>query len=150
MRYAASKRHCIIGTTVFPRPTGNDRENNLGQGRDIWYGYTQSARPVSGSWGGIAVNVDAKTSAFYRGCSFLEFASEVFTTPQNRLEQGLDAGNAGHANNIKILEKHLKGYLFKECFYRNITCSKSRLLSEIILISYKRRITMRLNMSCIA
>ena len=133
LRYAASKRHCIIGTTVFPRPTGNNRDDALGQGRDIWYGYTQSARPVSGSWGGIAVNVDAKTSAFYRGCSFLEFASEVFKTSQDRLQQGLDAGNKSdnmHANNIKILEKHLKGYLFKECFYRNITCSKTRLLTE--------------------
>ena len=115
LRYAASKKHCIIGTTIFPRPTENHSNDYLGQGRDIWYGYTQTVRTVSAPWGGFAVNIDAKTSAFYRACKLLDFAWEVFEVKSYDELQNL-LSPSRNENNVKKLENHLKGYIFKERF----------------------------------
>ena len=74
LRYAASKKHCIIGNAVFPRPSQDNQPKYLGEGREIWSGYTQSVR--SCEWKDFLINIDAKTSAFYQSVNLLDFACE--------------------------------------------------------------------------
>ena len=110
LRYAAAKSHHISGTTVFPKK-GNG--NNLGDGRQIWSGYTQSVRYTE--WKQICLNIDSKTSVFYKNVPLLDLAGEMFNTPKHEfLEQGLSVMNRSHEDNIKRLENAIKGYEFEE------------------------------------
>ena len=110
LRYAAAKSHHISGTTVFPKK-GNDRM--LGDGRQVWHGYTQSVRYTE--WKQICLNVDSKTSAFYKNIPLLDLAGEMFNTPKHEwLEQGLSVSDPEHKNNVKKLEDAIKGYEFEE------------------------------------
>ena len=109
LRYAAAKSHHISGTTVFPKK-GNG--NNLGDGRQIWSGYTQSVRYTE--WKQICLNIDSKTSVFYKNIPLLDLAGEMFNTAHRDLDKGLSITESSHANNIKRLEDAIKGYEFEE------------------------------------
>ena len=130
LRYAAAKSHHISGTTVFPK---KGYGANLGDGRQVWSGYTQSVRYTQ--WKHICLNIDSKTSAFYKNIPLLDLACEMFRTNEHRyLQDGLSVSNQSHANNIKRLEDAIKGYEFEEssiyCLYcilydRFIVCPKT-------------------------
>ena len=91
---------------------------NLGDGRQVWGGYTQSVRYTE--WKQICLNIDSKTSAFYKNILLLDLACEMFNTNEHRyLEGGLAISNKGHANNIKRLEDAIKGYEFEESSIKN-------------------------------
>ena len=117
LRYAAAKSHHISGTTVFPK---KGYGANLGDGRQVWSGYTQSVRYTE--WKQICLNIDSKTSAFYKNIPLLDLACEMFNTAQHHfLEQGLSVANNGHAGNIKRLEDAIKGYEFEESLIKYLT-----------------------------
>lgn len=109
LRYAAAKSHHISGTTVFPKK-GNAA--HLGDGRQIWSGYTQSVRYTE--WKHICLNIDSKTSVFYKNIPLLDLAGEMFNTAHRDLDKGLSVSEKSHANNIKRLEDAIKGYEFEE------------------------------------
>ena len=109
LRYAAAKSHHISGTTVFPK---KGHGNNLGDGRQIWSGYTQSVRYTE--WKNICLNIDSKTSVFYKNIPLLDLAGEMFNTAHRDLDKGLSVSEKSHANNIKRLEDAIKGYEFEE------------------------------------
>ena len=112
LRYASAKRHCVIGTTVYPNRNSDTR---LGNGAYCWHGYSQSVR--TSGWKSLVLNIDAKMSGFYQQVSLLKFASEIFETQERQLERGLNPQNKGNHGNIKKLEKMLKGYMFKVSGY---------------------------------
>ena len=112
LRYAAARSHHISGTTVFPKKGHEDR-GHLGEGRQIWSGYTQSVRYTE--WKQICLNIDSKTSVFYKNVPLLDLAGEMFNTPKHEfLQDGLTVSNQSHAGNIKRLEDAIKGYEFEE------------------------------------
>ncbi|XP_023346536.1 protein argonaute-1 isoform X2 [Eurytemora carolleeae] len=98
MRHLPSMLYTPVGRSFFSPPT--NYFHPLGGGREVWFGFHQSVRP---SHWKMTLNIDVSATAFYKGQSVVEFASELLDL--RNLESGVQLNDTQRSR----LAKELKG-----------------------------------------
>ena len=99
-----------LGRTFYYKPRTLDESNNIGGGRWIWDGFSQSVRP--GQWKPF-INIDKSCGVFVKPQPLLDFIRELIGTDD--INRACDPNNRKNRNKItdhladlRILTNHLK------------------------------------------
>ena len=93
-----------LGRTFYYKPQGLDGNNDIGGGRWIWDGFSQSVRP--GQWKPF-INIDKSCGVFVKPQPLLDFIQELIGTgdPNNfKNRQKI----SDHLADLRVISKHLK------------------------------------------
>ena len=107
LRHQASNSMIINGRNFFaPGQQGKD----LGSGREVFAGYSQSCRAIQGNSGGtLALNIDTAAAAFLKQLPVIEFACEVIN-PRDGIRD-LAGRNFWQDWKRKSVEQSIKGVM---------------------------------------
>ncbi|XP_077507380.1 protein argonaute-2-like [Amblyomma americanum] len=75
LRHSPSINLAPVGRSFF-RPPGPNEHNDLGGGREVWFGYYTSVRPAQ--WKPM-LNVDMSATAFYESLPLVDFMCRFFS-----------------------------------------------------------------------
>jgi len=108
LRHQASNTMILNGRNFFaPGQQGKD----LGSGREVFAGYSQSCRAIQGNSGGtLALNIDTAAAAFLKQIGGIEFACEVIN-PRDGMRE-LSGRNFWQDWKRKSVEQSMKGVMF--------------------------------------
>ncbi|XP_077489284.1 protein argonaute-2-like [Amblyomma americanum] len=81
LRHSPSINLAPVGRSFF-RPPGPNEYNDLGGGREVWFGYYTSVRPAQ--WKPM-LNVDMSATAFYESLPLVDFMCRFFSDSRRAL-----------------------------------------------------------------
>ena len=104
-RHTPSLKYESVGRSFF----SNAHSRDLGEGREVWFGYFQSLRPIM-NWR-FALNVDVAATVFYKEQSVLDFLCEVLRkdvrNPPTYLPDSDRVRFAKEVKGLRIVVTHL-------------------------------------------
>ena len=72
-----------VGRNFFAKH--QERARELGQGKEIWFGFHQSLRACEGT---MMLNIDVAATTFYKGQNLLDFAAQLLFPLQRARRDG--------------------------------------------------------------
>ena len=94
-----------LGRTFYYKPKSLDQNNNIGGGRWIWDGFSQSVRP--GQWKPF-INIDKSCGVFVKPQPLLEFIQELIGTDSDPNNKKNKQKISDHIADLRVITKHLK------------------------------------------
>ena len=108
MRHTASNCMIINGRNFF---SPNQQGQDIGSGREVYFGYSQSTKLIQGNSGGtMALNIDTAVAAFMKQEKGIELTVSIFD-PRNGYNEVADR-RFWNDRNRKIMEQNIKGVQF--------------------------------------
>jgi eukaryotic translation initiation factor 2C len=93
-----------VGRSFFTPPT-HDSTVTLGDGREVWFGYYQSAKPSM--WKTLLLNIDIAATAFYTEQAVINFLQDVLGHKREQLNDFERRKFSKEIKGLKIVVTHL-------------------------------------------